>query len=84
MPLHIWKSEIYSFVVGNCSAGFYCTNTSSTPRQHDCPVGSFCEEGQLPTLCPAGTFSNDLNNQAESDCNNCTAGSYCEGMPLRK
>ena len=69
----------FIFFSGNCTAGFYCTNTSSTARQFDCPIGHYCKEGQLPTMCPPGTFSNDINNEAEVDCTNCTAGYYCQG-----
>jgi len=70
------------YIEGNCSAGWYCTNTSTTPRQIPCPVGNYCPEGSQPIQCPAGSFSNQEYNQQESDCGNCTAGYYCNATGL--
>ena len=68
------------FFTGNCSAGWYCNHTSSTKYQHVCPAGSYCPSGSdIPTPCPAGTYSGLDNNGAVSDCLNCTAGHYCHG-----
>ena len=68
------------FLTGNCSAGWYCNHTSSTKYQHVCPAGSYCPSGSdIPTPCPAGTYSGLDNNGAVSDCLNCTAGHYCHG-----
>jgi len=71
-----------SFILslGNCTAGWYCNGTSSTSIQLICPTGHYCPEGTtIPVPCPAGTFAALENNAAESDCLNCTAGSYCQG-----
>ncbi|KAH3741464.1 hypothetical protein DPMN_048189, partial [Dreissena polymorpha] len=67
---------------GNCSAGYYCNNASATPTQHPCPVGHYCLVGLQPIRCPAGTFSNQQYNEELLDCNNCTAGYYCNGTGL--
>ena len=72
-----------------CAAGYYCLTgaASVTPREgaeaNVCPAGSFCpEQSVLPTPCEAGTFSNSTGLQAESDCTNCTAGSFCTTLGL--
>ena len=83
LTLTIWDwVNVYMYIEGNCSAGWYCTNTSTTPRQIPCPVGNYCPEGSQPIQCPAGSFSNQEYNQQESDCGNCTAGYYCNATGL--
>lgn len=73
----------FSSYIGNCSAGWYCNHTSSTKYQHMCPAGSYCPSGSdIPTPCPAGTYSGLDNNGALTDCLNCTAGHYCHGNVL--
>ncbi|XP_033646870.1 uncharacterized protein LOC117306372 isoform X1 [Asterias rubens] len=65
---------------GNCSAGFYCNHTSTVPDQYICPAGHYCEVGTaVPTPCPEGMFSRTEMNTGLNNCENCTAGSYCEG-----
>ena len=78
--LNVWLSGGCRRRVGRCSAGYYCNTTSVTPSQHACPLGHYCGEGTgVPTPCPAGSYSNTTNNDAQDDCVNCTGGSYCQG-----
>ncbi|KAJ9462458.1 Cytadherence high molecular weight protein 2, partial [Diplonema papillatum] len=49
-----------------------------------CPVGHFCLEGnEAPEECPVGTLMPGTGAQAQSDCDPCTPGSYCDqpGLP---
>ena len=75
-----WFDCSFILSLGNCTAGWYCNGTSSISIQLICPTGHYCPEGTtIPVPCPAGTFAALENNAAESDCLNCTAGSYCQG-----
>ena len=74
---------------GSCSQGYYCLNASISNQPTDgvtgdtCPRGNFCpEQSSLPTPCPPGTYSNQLGNVAESDCNSCPPGSFCDSYQL--
>ena len=43
-----------------------------------CPPGYYCEkESAEPSLCPAGTFSNELGARTDGSCITCTEGYYC-------
>ena len=65
---------------GNCTASFYCNDSSTVPDQFDCPVGHFCPSGTgIPVPCPAGKFSGTPKNTRLEDCRDCTPGSYCAG-----
>lgn len=65
---------------GNCSAGYYCNDSSTVPDQFDCPVGHYCPSGTgIPVPCPAGKFSNTPKNTELRDCRDCTPGSFCAG-----
>lgn len=65
---------------GKCSPGYFCNDTSSVPYQHLCPAGHYCTEGSaIPTECPPGTFASSTKNRALMDCQNCTAGRFCQG-----
>jgi len=74
---------------GNCSAGFYCIKNSTTATPTDgivgdeCPVGSYCPEGTLgPVACKPGSFLSSKRAQAESYCQPCTAGKFCNDSGL--
>ena len=68
---------------GNCSAGYYCNDTSDRPDQHDCPQGHYCPVGTaVPVPCPAGTMSSATKISDEAQCANCTAGAYCQGTEI--
>ena len=65
---------------GPCSAGYYCNHSSSQRDQYVCPLGHYCLEGSgLPMPCPAGTYSDTIQNDQLTDCINCTGGKYCQG-----
>jgi hypothetical protein len=56
----------------NCTAGYYCNETSTVPDQHECQMGHFCPEGTgVPVPCPAGTFSSTTKNTKREDCQEC-------------
>ena len=73
-------------VSGPCNAGYFCqsgVDTATPPGTVGtggiCPVGHYCEQGTVnPTPCPMGTFSNTTLRTSITDCNNCTAGYYCD------
>lgn len=57
---------------GNCTAGYYCNETSTVPDQYDCAMGYYCPQGTgVPFPCPAGTFSNTTKNTKKEDCQEC-------------
>ena len=67
-----------------CSAGYYCrygaqsTTPTQSPQAAICPAGSYCPEGTAdPVPCPEGSYSSNEGLHQESDCTNCTGGSYC-------
>lgn len=42
-------------------------------------TGYYCLEGIEPIGCPAGTYNNMTGISEESQCTDCSPGSYCEG-----
>lgn len=70
---------------GLCSAGYYCVMNATKPKPdgtdatgYPCPEGYYCTEGTEAIVeCPKGTFSNATGLGAESQCNNCSAGMFC-------
>ena len=77
----MWNADNF-----NCSAGHYCISGAVTPKPvgNDtgdiCPKGAYCLAGSDTFIrCSPGTYSNVTGNEKESDCLNCTAGSYCSG-----
>lgn len=74
-----------SNVTALCSPGYFCAKGAWRSKPDDgitgdiCPRGRYCPRGtQIPFTCKRGTFSNSTGNYKESQCRNCTAGSYCE------
>ncbi|XP_071807027.1 uncharacterized protein, partial [Asterias amurensis] len=73
-------------VSAQCWAGYYCDRTATRPDPTDgvtgdiCPAGRYCGvgTGANPPSCPIGTFSNNTQLTAVYECENCTAGYYCE------
>lgn len=59
-----------------CLPRYYCVNQS---YMDPCPLGAFCPgaNGYNYSLCPAGTFNNVTMLELESECQQCTGGSYC-------
>lgn len=74
---------------GPCAAGWYCAGraTNATPlavpeypENGPCPAGYYCLHGtKAPTACPPGTFRNTTGARSESECLDCSPGSFCEG-----
>eukprot|EP01135_Chromosphaera_perkinsii_P005913 Nk52_evm8s371 gene=Nk52_evmTU8s371 len=71
-------------VSGDCSAGYFCQQgaATSSPRQDSsaniCPVGHYCPLGtDVPIKCPIGTFNDKEGLTVDSQCQQCTPGSYC-------
>lgn len=42
-------------------------------------IGYYCEEGVDPVGCPAGTYNPQTGLAYDTECTDCSAGSYCEG-----
>ena len=50
-----------------------------------CPPGYYCEkESAVPSICPAGTFSNELGARDSGACITCTKGYYCSATLGRR
>ena len=80
---------------GPCSAGYYCDEGSVIPTQGICPPGFYCTVGTpLPIACPPSKYCvqgtsvpancapGTTSTGGATDitaCNNCPAGSYCDG-----
>lgn len=89
---HYCETAALTNVTGPCNAGYFCLKGAevSTPPDDsrnpkwfgECPEGGYyCEKGvSQPTPCPPGTFAPGVVGrlESESDCTQCTAGSYCE------
>ena len=61
----------------DCPTGYYCLSGSNT--QKVCPRGFYCDPS-LPekvTPCPEGTYNEDEQKAALSDCVPCPAGYLC-------
>lgn len=61
----------------NCTAGYYCVDGLNLI---DCPTGYYCPSGtgNVTNMCPTGTFGGTTNLASETDCTQCTGGSYCD------
>ena len=71
----------------SCPPGWYCVSGtggySSAYGPQPCRWGHYCPEQTSNAErypCPQGTYSNQSNLYAASQCDVCPAGSYCEGM----
>ena len=59
-----------------CPAGSYCPLGTAEPII--CPVGYYCTAGiSEPIFCPKGRLGRELGLTQESECTNCSEGSYC-------
>ncbi|KAG2866757.1 hypothetical protein PC113_g2544 [Phytophthora cactorum] len=66
-----------------CPMGYFCDGVA-TSTYADCPAGHYCPTGtaEIPVSCPVGTFSNSIRLTNVTECQNCTAGSFCATMGL--
>ena len=63
---------------GDCSAGYYCPegSSSSTPLQYRCSSGYKCPGGTgEPIPCDPGTYQ---DSSGQSSCLACPPGYYCD------
>ena len=68
-----------------CAPGVYCIAGASSRndfQNHDgtieCPAGFYCLEGTtVPTMCPAGTYSDKKGLESEGQCDSCEPGYVC-------
>lgn len=66
-----------------CPMGKYCEQGSdnSNGNKKSCDRGYYCIEGSAePIPCPAGSYSNSLNLEKESDCTVCPPNYYCPNI----
>ena len=58
-----------------CNPGDYCDGGDAVP----CPIGFYCNTTYpFKYSCPVGTFSIKEKLVSESECEDCTAGYYCD------
>ncbi|CAK9111400.1 Ribonuclease inhibitor (Ribonuclease/angiogenin inhibitor 1), partial [Durusdinium trenchii] len=63
---------------GNCEAGYYCPEGSTSAQQEPCPVGHYCPAASpSPLECPNGTFAASLAMKNATCEGLCKAGYYC-------
>nr|XP_054760934.1 uncharacterized protein LOC129267226 [Lytechinus pictus] len=85
-PGYYCRYDELANVSGLCEAGHYCIGSTILPNPVNettgdiCPKGHYCPEGSYDAQpCEPGKFTNQYGNQAEGDCQPCTAGMYCAG-----
>jgi hypothetical protein len=63
----------------SCPAFSNATENPYSITTISCPMDHFCSEGQIPTLCPNGTFSNRNSSflSLDDDCSPCPPGFWC-------
>ena len=60
-----------------CFGGYYCDKKSHSPKQHLCPIGSFCKPGSIePELCSNGSYC--PMERLVSPHGPCSPGYYCK------
>ena len=74
------NSVFCSFLVGNCTQGYYCPRGQSDPQAFQCPIGHYCPSGiHDPILCPSGTYQDE---PARWYCRECPASYFCDKYAL--
>lgn len=75
-----------------CTAGYYCTLTSSNKTPTDgvtgniCPAGYYCPSTAAqpyPIPCPLGTYRGTTGGAALADCTKCTSDQLCDERALK-
>ena len=88
---HFWTLELIKFFEYSLAHGLVNTNLIveigwnffSFITGGPCRPGYYCIEGsQTGTKCPIGTFRADPGAQTQEECENCTAGSFCNSTGL--
>ncbi|CEM36103.1 unnamed protein product [Vitrella brassicaformis CCMP3155] len=76
-------------LANECPAGFFCaedgidTVPAQTPVDRRCTRGHYCPRGSIdPTPCPAGTYNDDYQKEALSDCKAMPAGRYSQAATI--
>lgn len=71
------KNELHE-ETGKCDPGYYCPLGSSSRRQVECIEGHYCPLGSPePQACQPGFYLPGKKHENESECEECTAGFYC-------
>ena len=66
-----------------CRQGAQIATPTQGPDADECPAGFYCpSQSSEPQKCPAGTYSSNVRLTAETECTNCTAGSYCGDLNM--
>ena len=72
---------------GECREGFFCISGAATPTPTDgvtgdeCSMGGYCLAGSSqPSPCPPGSYNPSRGLVAQSECQPCLGGQYCEGF----
>ena len=69
----------------DCPPSYYCFGEGEDSPSGKCPPGYYCPKNtRYPSEypCNPGTYNPDYGKVAQSDCKNCTQGSFCEsGKP---
>jgi len=70
-------SPFQASVCDACPPRYYCVNHD---RVDPCPKGRYCpgNTGFNQSLCPAGTYNPAEMLMAESECEQCDGGYYCD------
>jgi len=59
----------------NCPEGFYCPEGTGNPIFYMCPQGHYCgAKSELPTPCPADTYSTTRGGRNIESCRSCPLG----------
>ena len=74
---------------GNCTAGHYCTLSSTQPNPISQAFGDYCLAGHYcptgtgtPVPCPSGTYLPDTGRASDLDCLDCPGGYYCDSAGM--
>ncbi len=67
-----------------CLVGTMCPRFGMT-QGDACEAGHYCPAGSIRSIpCPPGKFTSLTNAKADTDCQACTAGTFCGSWGLSK